>query len=247
MMGQTFSMENAPTSPTRLQRRIQQFLDETGTTKRGLSLAAGLSESLVKKIMKPGSAQSPRGVTLSAIAKVLDVDVSELLDANIPNQRTNVPVGNARIARNAPKLPDFTALPRDVPVLGAAPSGLDGGFHLHLADNPIDWTRRMPGLIGASTVFALYCVGESMAPWRQPGDLIYVSRTRPPQVGSHVVVMMEPARSGDAPVCYVRKLIRSTADQIDLEQYFPRRVTPVPRERCLEILRVMEWEEIAGL
>ncbi len=213
---------------------------------RQISLAAGLDETSVKQIMK-GRSRSPQGRTLSAIAKVIDADVTELLEANHPNKRTNVPKGGARIARNAPVLPDHTAMPRDVPVLGSAPGGPDGGFFVNLLDPPVDWTRRPLALIGLTTVFAFYMEGGSMAPWRMPGAMIYASRTRPPQIGSHVVVVMHPVRPGGPTMCHVKKLIDRTDQEIQVEQYSPPSVGSFCADQVAEVLRIIEWEEVLGL
>jgi phage repressor protein C with HTH and peptisase S24 domain len=118
---------------------------------------------------------------------------------------------------------------------------------LNLLEGPVDWARRPAGLAGVDHVFALYIEGDSMSPWREPGDLIYVSKSRPAQIGSHVVVVLKPEKPGEQPVAYVKKLVRRTAERVELRQYNPDGIMCLAAGLVSEVLRVIEWSEVLGI
>lgn len=213
---------------------------------RELSLRAGLNETAVKAIMH-GKSESPRGKTITAIASVLDIPISQLLTHDGPDEADALPPPNARILKNQQQTPDFQSLPRDIPVMGRALGGPEGTFPLNLQEGAIDWARRPAGLTGIDNVFALYIEGDSMSPWREPGDLIYVSKTRPPQIGSHVVVVLNEIDHSEPPRAYVKKLIRRTGGRIELRQYNPDRMMCLDVAAVKEVLRVIEFSEVLGI
>jgi phage repressor protein C with HTH and peptisase S24 domain len=209
-------------------------------------LRAGLNETAVKAIIQ-GKSESPRGKTISAIAAVLDIPVSQLLTDVNQSTTAGLPPPNTRIASNQLQLPNFAALPRDIPIMGRALGGPEGAFALNMQEGPLDWARRPSGLTGINNLFALYVEGDSMSPWREPGDLIYVSQTRPPQIGSHVVVVLKDVEPGSPPMAYVKKLVRRTAARLELRQYNPDGMIYLDTDRVHEILRVIEFSEVLGI
>ena len=197
----------------------------------------------------------PSSRRIDAIAKALNIPVSNLIEGDNNSSLAAGAAGmsqtptrpNARIAVDAPPLPDFQAMERSIPVFGTAQAGTEGAFQLNMLGGPIDYARRPPVLAGVTSVFAIYCEGDSMTPWRQPGSLIYVSKTRPPQVGSHVVVVLADPDPGNPPSAYIKRLARRCADKIELEQYNPPARIVLPMDRVREVLRVLEWEEVLGI
>jgi phage repressor protein C with HTH and peptisase S24 domain len=240
-MGHLFPMVDSP-----LQARLRSLLKERGMSARELSLKAGLNETAVKAILR-GSSESPRGKTISAIASVLDIPPSQLLTQVNQDPGASLQKPNTRLVTNPPSLPDFQSLPRDVPVMGRALGGPEGTFALNLQEGPLDWARRPTGLAGVDNVFALYVEGDSMSPWREPGDLIYVSKARPAQIGSHVVVVLKSTQAGEPPMAYVKKLVRRTASRIELRQYNPDALMCLEMAHVHEVLRVVEFSEVLGI
>lgn len=229
-----------------LQTRLKSFLQERGMSMRELSLRAGLNETAVKAIVH-GKSESPRGKTLTALASILDIPVNELLTQVSHEVTYGSPKPNATLLKNPQPLPDFQSLPRDIPVMGRALGGPEGTFALNLQEGAIDWARRPAGLTGVDHVFALYIEGDSMSPWREPGDLIYVSKTRPAQIGSHVVVVLNQEDPSEPPRAYVKKLIRRTATRIELRQYNPDGMMCLDVSAVKEVLRVIEFSEVLGI
>ncbi len=93
-------------------------------------------------------------------------------------------------------------------------------------------------------VFCIYCMDDTMSPWREAGALVHVTRARPPQTGSHVVVILDTGEQGDRAM--LKRLIGRTADEWELAQHNPPGRIIVPASKVKEILRVLEWEEVAG-
>ncbi|MGH8323737.1 MAG: S24 family peptidase [Steroidobacteraceae bacterium] len=138
------------------------------------------------------------------------------------------------------------ALSRDVPVYGTAEAGPEGAFHLNTGE-PIDWARRPAGLVGMQGVFAIYVEGDSMVPWRQPGERVFVHERRPAAPGCHVIADVWEREKGHPPRAFLKRLLRRTATRVELEQYNPAKVITLEAERVGRLYRVIEWEEVQGL
>lgn len=139
-------------------------------------------------------------------------------------------------------------LRRDVPVLGTSRGG-EGRTPDEFAFNGeiIDYARRPPGIATLREVFALYVVGESMAPWRQPGDLVYCSQARQPRAGDYVVVELRAGREGDAPPAILKRLVAMGPSRLTLEQYNPAGTFALDRRKVKQLLRVIDWPELLGV
>jgi len=184
---------------------------------------------------------TPYGKRLDAIAEALGVTPAQLAsDGPVP------PLPNAILAIDAQPPPAIGAMPRDVPIFGTAQGGEEGAFVLNTLDGPIDWARRPYGLVGMKTVFAVYVEGTSMVPWRQPGDLVYLQRGRPPNIGDHVVVVLDRG-VGEPPGAFIKQLARRTATRLDLVQYNPAKTISVDLTSVRDVVRVLEWAEVLGV
>lgn len=225
--------------------RLQAAMAKADVDQSELARRLSVSSQAVNQWVS--GATIPRGRRLQTIADALGVRVTQLLESDELPLPAHPLASNARIALDAPPPPDFGAMPRDIPIYGSAQGGPNGAFSLNMLEGPIDWARQPPSLVGVNTVFAIYCDGESMSPWREPGALIYVSKVKPPNVGSHVVVVLEGDAQGEPPRAFVKKLIRRTAEKLELQQYNPPSLICLPMDRVREVLRVLEWEEVPGL
>lgn len=137
-------------------------------------------------------------------------------------------------------------LPKDVPVYGTVVGGASGEFELN--GEVIDYVRRPPGIAKTRGVFALYVVGDSMAPWRQPGDLVYCTTLRQARGGDYVVVALKrPADGGPAPA-YLKRLVGVRGPSTILEQYNPPLDDLAIKSDDIEIIyRVLDWPELLGI
>lgn len=133
----------------------------------------------------------------------------------------------------------------DVPVLGLASCGEDGLFELNGQEH--DQVRRPKRLVGVKDAYALYVDGESMVPWRKPGQLVYVHPHQPAQIGDHVVVEMVPDGPGEPKRAYIKLLVRRTAEKLILHQYNPSEDKTLPMKRVRAVHRIIDWSELLGL
>lgn len=138
---------------------------------------------------------------------------------------------------------------RDVPVRGTAVGGDDGDFTFN--GDVVDMVRRPPGLVGAASVFALYVHGDSMSPRFEAGDLIFVNPSRPPTPGCDVVVEMAPNPGETVGHCYIKRLLRRTADKVVLRQFNPpagvKQDFEIDKDSIKNLWRVLSAAELLGL
>ena len=140
---------------------------------------------------------------------------------------------------------NIQSMPRDVPILGGASCGENGLFELN--GQTLDHVRRPPRLIGVKDIYALYVHGESMAPWREPGGLVYVHPHQPVKIGDYVVVQLVAEGHDSTPAAYIKRLVRRTADQLILMQYNPRIELKLPAKKIKAVHRIMDWDELMGI
>lgn len=158
-----------------------------------------------------------------------------------------LPPANAVPAPHAPLPPVRQDMPKDVPVYGTSMGGDGIGGDFELNGTIVDWVRRPPRLIGRTDVFAIYVQGSSMSPWREPGELAYIEKTRPPRSGDYVVVEFQADAHNVRPAL-VKKLTALTPTKIKLLQYNPPKEIELDRvKRRHQLYRVIDWTELMGV
>lgn len=206
---------------------------------RALRLARGLTMAELAErigVSQPAISQwesgreKPGRESLQKLSVQLGVSPEELTTPSPP----------ARIAQ-----PQTHQMPADVPVFGTAVGGESGDFSFN--GEVIDYVRRPYGVAQARNVYALWVTGESMAPWNQRGDLIYVTPTRPPAIGDHVVVELSATHPGEAGTAMVKLLVCQTPTHIRLRQYNPAREFSIPRTRVKALHKVLSLRELMGV
>lgn len=137
------------------------------------------------------------------------------------------------------------SLPRDVPILGSAACGEDGVFELN--GQTVDFAKRWPRLVGIKDLYALHTDGESMWPWREHGELVYVAPHQPVKIGDHVVVQLidEPGNP-HSHRAYIKRLERRTEKELRLHQYNPAESINIAMRRVKSIHRVIPWSELSA-
>jgi phage repressor protein C with HTH and peptisase S24 domain len=161
---------------------------------------------------------------------------------------TTVPGAEVDLAAGV-ALRGVAAMRRDVPVRGTAVGGDGGDFTFN--GEVVDMVRRPPGLAGAAAVFALYVHGDSMSPRFEAGDLIFVNPARPPTPGCDVVVELAPKPGDSVGPCYIKRLVRRTADKVLLRQFNPppgdRADFEIDKDQVRNMWRVLTSAELLGL
>ena len=142
-------------------------------------------------------------------------------------------------------LPLRSESPRDIPVLGISLGGEGGEFTMN--GEVADYARRPPALAHRKDVFAVWVEGESMKPWRQPRELVFVERNRRPVVGDHVIIELKGNGVDEVRPAYVKRLVAVTSTKVRVAQYNPEKEIEYDRAKVHRLYRVMEWPEVLGV
>lgn len=219
---------------------VKQNLDKKpGTSRADLARLLNVNQSQITRLLA-----GARRIRLDEVPKIKkffgmieEPSQSELTE---PAQRAEL--GDDRLAPRE--------WSRDVPVYGSASCGPDGLFEFNTGEVG-DFVRRPPRLIGVPNIFALYVVGESMFPWRKPGQLVYVHPGLPVRVEDFVVVELWQkdlrGHSAELPDAYVKQLVRMNSETITLKQFKPDKEITLKRKQVKHIYRVVDWDELLGI
>jgi len=121
-------------------------------------------------------------------------------------------------------------------VLGMAECGADG-WSLWNGD-VIDLIDRPASLVGVPNAYAVYVVGESMAPRYHPGEVVHIHPGRPVDVGAYVLVQRR-GKAGEPPLAVIKRLAKRTGAKITLEQFNPPRTFDIKAADIVSIHRVV--------
>lgn len=137
--------------------------------------------------------------------KMVDADAA-------PTPQVVPPMGN--VAGRA----EPVAFPaRRIPVYGHAMGGLEGALIL---DNiPVDQVECLPGLEFVPDAYAVYVIGDSMAPRYLAGECVYVHPAKQPRKGDYVVVQV--AVDGEPSIGYVKQFVGYIEGSLVLSQLNP--------------------------
>jgi len=233
-----------------LPNRIRALREERGLTQDVLAERIGTSKMQVSRLER-GERRLTQG-WMEKIGAALACHPAELLPSVglAPRGRRERGRGPASEVTPASDHQPLAAalLRRDVPVLGTSRGG-EGDLPAEFALNGeiVDFARRPPGIATLREVFALYVVGESMAPWRQPGDLVYCSRARQPRPGDYGVVELADEREGEPQAALLKRLVGRRGERVVLEQYNPPGEIVLEQSQVKELHRVIDWPELLGL
>jgi phage repressor protein C with HTH and peptisase S24 domain len=209
--------------------RLRELRLARGMTMAGLAERIGVSQPAISQW--ESGRDRPGRDTLQKLAAELGVS-SETLEQ---------PAAGGTAASPLP----LVQFPADVPVLGTAVGGDSGDFSFN--GMVVDYVRRPHGVAQMRNIYALWVTGDSMAPWNRRGDLIYVTPTRPPVPGDHVVVELAGAHAHEAGTAMVKLLAGQTPTQFKLRQYNPERDFTVSRTRVKAIHKVLSLRELMGV
>jgi phage repressor protein C with HTH and peptisase S24 domain len=132
-----------------------------------------------------------------------------------------------------------------VPVLGTSIAGSNGDFQMN--NGEIGRVRETPvGLRGKRDVFGVWVEGDSMKPWKRPGQLVLLDPHKRPQNGDHVVVELKATPPDEDHPALLKLLVARAGSKVRLRQYNPDRTFEVDARKIHKLHRVMELEEIIG-
>lgn len=150
--------------------------------------------------------------------------------------------------------PSQLRLPRDIPVYGTAlggPRTINGAAIEQTSldeQSVIEYLVRPPILQNRRDVYGFYIQGSSMVPRFEEGEMGFAEGKRPPRVGDDVLVYMcAPGDTLDGDTIdavLIKRLVRRTADYVELEQFNPALTFRVPSEKVKRIHRVIRFSEL---
>jgi phage repressor protein C with HTH and peptisase S24 domain len=212
---------------------IVQKAHELGGLKR-LSTALGKNHAYLQQFVHRGvPAQLPEAVR-HALAGLLSVEEATLRLggglAPAPAPLTpKTPRGNSSGRQPV-------QLAGTIPVYGQAVGGRDGKFILN--GNKIADILAPPKLSGVPDAYAVYVVGDSMAPRYFSGEAVFVNPRMPIRPGDFVVVQIA-ADEGEPPEAYVKRYVSRDDKILKLEQFNPKKTLQFPRSRVVTLHRII--------
>lgn len=209
-------------SSSALAARIRARLKALGKSARGASLEAGLGASTIRNVLE-GRSQSPRGVTLAALAKVLETSEAWILhgDAARAAPGSALPVSppptSAPTAWRSKPLPRFFDESDRMPVYAAAEGG---NGTMIISTDEIDRIPRPYTLEGITEAYGILITGESMVPAFRPGDTAWVNPRLPPIRDCEVILYQLDEHNGEA-VATIKQLVGWTDREWLVQQWNP--------------------------
>lgn len=230
------------TQQTDLAKRIATRITALALSQREAAKRAGIPESTLRNVLN-GTTDHPRGDTLSALSRALDVSESWLLHGQAAAPPT--PPSEVRLADGV-TVPATAHLPKDVPVLGTVAGSELGKGAFQLTPEIVDYVRRPAGLAGALDAFALFVEGESMSPKFEPGDLVFIHPHKKPRPGDYVVIE-EPDTDNGGPRGFIKRLVSISGTHVRTQQFNPQAEITFVVRPGLRILKVILDGELYGV
>jgi hypothetical protein len=145
---------------------------------------------------------------------------------------------------------------RDLPIYGAALGAekiVDGeAVELTTLNRAeiIEYRERPPILNGKKDVYGLYVQGSSMDPAFDDGDLLVVQKGVALSSGDFVVVYLRPRDDSDdgerATSVLVKRLVKRSAQFLELRQYEPALTFRIPANEVLRIDKALRTRDLLG-
>lgn len=233
-----------------LLERIEEQLAKKGKSGWWLSkqITGGQQEGVVKDIKRRRSLPSLE--RLITMAEALDTTVDYLLGkTDNPGQ----PVSEVTFGEMPREFANRHPL-QDLPVLGTGycadliidndGQSLNVEQTLFEPGHVVRMIMRPDALRGAKEAYAIYFQGDSMEPRFYAGDLGIVDPRRPAGPGDDVVVQLNNGSDDAVVTVLVKRLVRSSASHVELEQFNPPLRFRVDRTRIARMHRLMPQVEL---
>jgi phage repressor protein C with HTH and peptisase S24 domain len=209
------------------------------------TVKAGVGRSIFTEIKRHGN---PTSETLQKLLDAIGLSLAEF-EAGQAAVRTEV-----RGTGMAPQEVEAAWADRNaarVPVLGTAfgteLEELDGIETTELMMSEVlDFLARPPSLANDQQAYAVTVIGDSQSPRFEAGEIAFVSPKAPVNVGDDVLVQL---RNGDdneegsqlagrVTLVLLKRLVKRTANFVELRQFNPDKTFKVPIDRVRRIHRV---------
>ena len=239
-----------------LASRIKRLREKAGVSQEALAKDCGTSQQAIQQL-EDGKVSRPR--YLIELAAALDTSAEYLLHGEnltkTPQNSRNLQANNSLVHKEITSQTNQSSndlirqikighAPKDVPIRGAVAAGPKGA--IQLTSDVIGYAHRPLVLIGDGDAYALYVQGESMSPWKEPGDVIVVTPNRPYKKGDYVVVQIQKDENEEI-ISYVKKLKNNNQKTLTLEQHKPKKILTFDNNTVVSIHKVMENNDILGV
>lgn len=216
-------------------------------SKSAWAARAGFSRSIFNGIRDHGN---PTSATLAKLLDAIGVSLAQFDAGEQPVRSEIRGTGMTEAQASAAwSLPARDSAP--VPLLGTAFGGDWNDLEdvelteLRLAE-VLDYLGRPPSLAEDPNAYAVEIVGESMAPRFEPGERAFVSPKAAVRPGDDVIVQLRAPDEGDDASDFagqitevlIKRLVKRTAQYVELRQFNPDRTFKVPIARVRRIHRV---------
>lgn len=230
---------------------IRRMMDERGDKAKPLAIGLGLSETGIRDIFLDKT-KSVGGPKLSVIARYYGVTVDDIMAGTATTVgRSERPKANGRpVEFEGASLAEVR---NDLPVFGTALGAevlVDGERIEQTTLNTgdiIEYRKRPPVSHGVEKVYGLYVQGASMYPAHRDGAFLFVQRDARLRVDDDVVVYLRPKDESDdgerAACVLVKRLVKRSAQFVELEQYNPAKVFRIDMKDVLQIDRVLTADD----
>lgn len=221
----------------KLRQRLAERIAERDTSMHRLSKAIGANAGYVRDLLDPEKSSMPSADRLQALARELDTTTDWLLGkAENPAQ----PISEVSFHDMRPQWRGESRSDK-IPVYASGYCDdleveADGELHhieqsLFEPGNVVQMIQRPPALWAAREAYAIYFHGSSMEDRFYQGEIGIVNPQRPPGPGDFVVVQLNDGQSAEVIHVLVKRLIRQTANFVELQQLNPRLTFRIDRKR----------------
>lgn len=211
------------------QDRIREARIAKGLGQKALGQLVGVSQATIGKIE---SKHSQSTEVLDKLCAALGLD-----PASMPEEafgRSRIPTAIVHRGANTP-VPEYARDPAywagaaglvgDVPLYASAEGGRGA---LIIEQDAIGSVKRPPLLQGVKDGYAIYLIGESMAPEFEPGDLLFVNPRLP--VLANTTCVFYGAEEGAETLATVKRYIGQNEQEWFVRQFNPPQDFQLSRE-----------------
>lgn len=232
---------------------IASAIDAVGLTHQELADRVGVSRPAITQIIS-GSRRQISGSLINALARELNLNGGELLRLKEEGSPLREEVVASVITRDImPRTeavradmpePRYQEYPRNVPVTGTKPGGSEGSFLLN--GEIVEYIPRPPGIANASGIFAIWLIGDTMAPRFDEGALLYIHPGRAPRAGDDVLIELLPDTDGSR-IALVKRLVKRNISAVEVEQLNPPKIFSISLDRIAHIYKILTTAELMGI
>jgi len=216
---------------------MRRVLAEKGWTAKDWAGRANTSPSNITRFLKSGDAHMPTMRTLTKLSAAAGTSpvvfkeeaatrAGESLQVVTKKRQTSGDVDLRQVVKGP-----IVEGPGDLPIYTSADNGPG---EMLITFEPIEYVGRPEPLKGVPQAYGFYCVGNSMSPRYERGDLVLVHPGRPPIKGDDVLVI-KVAESTNEHIALVKRFERETPETLFLRQLNPKKIIKISRQEVHSI------------